>query len=172
MKKTTTSTGTSEVHVNDVGNPYLHRRHELGITKFEDGNVGRAVVFDQHIIDMLYKHDFLDDQQHAACDRYLGTVIKGLHMTNPPFGERLSTGKYYIAPAPRCLILIKVQRHLRINCGIDEENRFWVLMTNAPRKINEKDVRIIRDCAEALLKYYSFSEDSPTSQFRQALTDQ
>ena len=164
-----TSIGTSDIHVNDVGNPYLHSKHKVGIAKFEKGNMGRAIVFDQHLIDILYTENHLDERQHNVCNKYLGMIIKGTHLSNPSFGERISTGKYYIAPLPRSCILIKVQRHLRKTCGSKAEGRFWVLMSNSPRKVGDQDVKLMQVCAESLLGFYYISQESPVSLFQQAL---
>ena len=168
-KSKTTSIGSSKIHVNDVGNPYLHSKHSVGIAKYEKSNVGRAIVFDQHLIDVLYTEDYLDDRHHNVCDRYLSMVVKGLHISNPSFGERVSTGKYYLAPIPKSCILIKVQRHIREDCGGEIESRFWVLMSDSPKSISEVDVKIVQRCAESLLGYYYVSQDSPASLFQQAL---
>jgi len=168
-KLKTTSIGTSNVHVNDVGNPYLHSQHKIGIAKFDKGNMGRAIVFDQHLIDVLYKDGYLDEREHSVCDKYLGVIVKGMHMSRPQMDERLSTGKYHVASVPRCCILIKVQRHLREYCGRKAESRFWILMSDSPKKVGEKDIALVQVCAEALLNYYYVNEDSPVSLFQQAL---
>ena len=165
-----TSGITDEMHINEVGNSYLHKRHQVGISKFDKTSIGRAIVFDQHLIDILFQEKKLDERQHKVCDQYLGMISKGMHMSSPPFGERLSTGKYYLAPVPRSCILIKVQRHLKKKCGADSENRFWFLMTSNPRSLNAKDFGVVRDCADALLIYYAISESSPVVQFSQALS--
>jgi hypothetical protein len=164
-----TSTGRSKVHVNDLGGSRLKNHHGIGIAKFEKGNAGRAVVYDQHLIDILYKNKDFDEKQHRVCNVYLGVIAKSLQMTSPPFGERLSTGKYYIAPVPRSCILIKVQRYIRKNCGSEVENRFWILMIYSPRQPKKIDIRLMRQCANALLGFYYVSDDSPVSLFRQAL---
>jgi len=169
-KSRTTSTGRYNVHVNDLGSPRLKNHHAIGIAKFDKGNSGRAVVFDQHLIDILYKNKDFDERQHRVCNVYLGVIARSLHMTAPPFGERLSTGKYYLAPVPRCCILIKVQRYIRRNCGGEAENRFWSLMIYSPRQPRKTDIQIMKKCANALLGFYCVSEeDSPVSLFRQAL---
>jgi len=166
-----TSTGRSKVHVNDLGGSRLKNHHGIGIAKFEKGNAGRAVVYDQHLIDILYKNKDFDEKQHRVCNKYLGVIAKSLQMTSPPFGERLSTGKYYIAPVPRSCILIKVQRHIRKNCGPEAENRFWILMAYSPRQPHEKDIVLMKQCADTLLGFYYVSEDSPVLLFRQALSN-
>lgn len=167
----TISTGTSDIHVNDVGNPRLHAKHKVGIVRFDKGNNGRAIVFDQHLIDALYLRKDLNSEQHNVCNKYLSMLMKGMHLSKPSYEERSSTGKYYIAPLPRCCILLKVQRHIRKFCGRKTENRFWILMSNSPKKIKSIDVKLMQECAEALLFFYYVSEDSPVSLFQRALAN-
>lgn len=169
LKSRTTSTGSSEIHVNDVGNPSLHAKHKVGIVKFDKGNNGRAVVFDQHLIDALYLRHDLNAEQHNVCNKYLSMLMKGMHLSAPSYEERSSTGKYYMAPLPRCCVLLKVQRHIRKLCGRKSESRFWILMSNSPKKIRLDDVKLVQDCAEALLFFYYVTEDSPVALFQQAL---
>ena len=164
-----TSIGHSEVHVNDVGNPYLHSKHQVGIEKFDKSNVGRAIVFDQHLIDVLYISNHFNEQQHSVCNKYLSMVVKGMHLSNPSFGsEKISTGKYYLSPLPRSCILIKVQRHIRKTCGRKTESRFWILMAKSPKRIREDDIGLMQECAESLLWFYDIS-DSPALLFERAL---
>ena len=168
-KLRTISIGTSDVHVNDVGTPYLHKRHKVGIAKFEKGRAGRAVVFDQHLIDVLYTEKHLTEQQHNACDKYLGVLSKGMHMTNPSFGDRITTGRYYLAPVPKSCILIKVQRHIRQSCGRKIENRFWVLMSGDKKEASNLEIKLIQTCADSVLSFYYISLENPASLFQQAL---
>ena len=160
---------SEEVHVNDVGNPYLHSRHQVGISKFDKGKSGRAIVYDQHIIDTLFKNNLLTPKQHQVCDKYLSVIVQSIHMSNPQMAERISTGKYYISATPRSGLLIKVQRHLKKAVGQKNESRFWVLMCDSPKSISEKDVTIIQVCADALRNFYYVSDDHPVSSFQQAL---
>ena len=62
-KLKTTLIGSSKVHVNDIGTPNLHANHLVGIVKFENTNIGRAVVYDQHLIDVLYLENYLDERE-------------------------------------------------------------------------------------------------------------
>lgn len=167
-----TSIGTSEVHVNDVGNPYLHSRHHVGISKFDKGKSGRAIIYDQHLIDSLFRKKMLTAKQHRVCDKYLGVIVSSMHMSSPQMSERISTGKHYIPTTPRSGILIKVQRHLKKSVGEDGEGRFWVLMCDSPKKISDVDAVLIQDCANSLTTFYYVSDDSPVSSFQQALQDQ
>jgi hypothetical protein len=165
------SIGNSDIYINDVGNPYLHSRHQVGISKFSSGNIGRAIVLDQHLIDILYSENHLNEKQHSVCNKYLSMVVKSMHLSSPPFGgEKISTGKYYLSPLPRSCILIKVQRHIKETCGRKTESRFWSLMVNSPKKITEEDIILMQECAESLLFFYYISDsDSPVSLFQQAL---
>tara|TARA_R110001599_G_scaffold343099_1_gene565430 strand:+ start:724 stop:1233 length:510 start_codon:yes stop_codon:yes gene_type:complete len=164
-----TSIGTSNIHVNDVGNPYLHSKHRVGIVKFKNGNIGRAIVFDQHLIDILYNEKHLNERQHNVCNKYLSVIMKGMHLSSPSLEERISTGKYNITPIPRSCILIKVQRHLKETCGREVESRFWVLMSGSARKIEDQDVQLMKVCAESLLGFYCISQESPVALFQRAL---
>jgi len=165
-----TSIGKSNVHVNDVGNPYLHARHKIGIAKFDKSNIGRAIVFDQHLIDVLYKDKHLDAKEHSVCDKYLGMIAKSMHMSHPQMDERLS-GKSNVTSVPRSCILLNVQRHLRNRCGREAENRFWKIMAISPKKIKKYDIELVKVCADALLDYYYVTEDSPVALFEQALSN-
>jgi hypothetical protein len=164
-----TSIGTSNIHVNDVGNPYLHSKRRVGIVKFKKGNIGRAIVFDQHLIDILYNEKHLNERQHNVCNKYLSVIMKGMHLSSPSLEERISTSNYYISSLPKSCILIKVQRHLKETCGRKVESRFWTLMSSSLRKIENQDVKLIKVCAESLLGFYSVSQESPVALFQRAL---
>ena len=165
------SIGNSDIQINDVGNPNLHKKRSVGIVKFDSTNVGRAIVFDQHLIDILYKDKSFDERQHSACNKYLSVIARGLHLSNPPFGERVS-GNQHSSPVSKACILIKVQRHLKKSCGREIESRFWFLMTNSPRKIQNLDIQLMIKCADSLLNFYFIGSDSPVSLFRKALANQ
>ena len=72
------SIGNSDIQINDVGNPNLHKKRSVGIVRFDSTNVGRAIVFDQHLIDILYKDKSFDERQHSACNKYLSVIARGL----------------------------------------------------------------------------------------------
>ena len=59
------SIGNSDIQINDVGNPNLHKKRSVGIVKFDSTKLGRAIVFDQHLIDILYKDKSFDERQHS-----------------------------------------------------------------------------------------------------------
>jgi hypothetical protein len=168
---TTISTGKSKAIVNDLGSEYLRDRHQVGIVRFEKSNIGRAVVVDQHLIDRLHSDNFIDDNEHNVCDKYLEVTAKGMHLSSPGFAEKKSTGKYYSAPVPKSCILIRVQRHLIEFCGRQAEKRFWRLMVRSPKSVNELDVEIVKSCAGALTDFYPLTADSPLEIFQRALSN-
>ena len=173
LKITTTGHSNEEVHVNDVGSPYLHKHHKVAIKVFNKSNVGRAIVLDQHLIDVLFLDDLIDARQHSVCNKYLGMISKsGCHVSPPDLRQILSTSKYYLAPLPRSCILIGVQRTITDICGGTKEKMFWKLMTGNPKKITKLDVKIVQECSEALLNYWYVSQESPVSLFQQALISQ
>tara|TARA_R100001377_G_scaffold84998_2_gene69906 strand:+ start:1772 stop:2290 length:519 start_codon:yes stop_codon:yes gene_type:complete len=170
-----TTTGHSEekVHVNDIGSPYLHKHHKVAIKVFTKSNVGRAIVLDQHIIDVLFLEDSIDARQHNVCNKYLGMISKsGCHVSPPDLTQILSTSKYYLAPLPRSCILIGVQRTITNIVGGQKEKVFWRLMTTNPKKIGESDINVVKECSDALLNYWYISQESPASLFQQALINQ
>jgi hypothetical protein len=158
-----------DIHINDVGTSFLHKKHMVGIVSHKSGGTGNAIVFDQHLIDILFIDKQLNEIQHNVCNKYLHTVSKAMHLSSGSMEERFSTGKYYVAPFPRSCILIKVDRFLRRECGRRIENRFWRLMTGSPNRIKRRDVWVVRNCADALLGFYGISDSSPVLSFQQAL---
>ena len=172
-KMTTIGHSKEEVHVNDVGSPYLHKQHKVAIKVFTKSNVGRAIVLDQHLIDVLLLEDYIDARQHSVCNKYLGMISKsGCHVSPPDLRQILSTSKYHLAPLPRSCILIGVQKTITEICGRNKEQIFWKLMTNNPKKIRESDIEVVQECSEALLNYWYVSQESPVSLFQQALISQ
>ena len=172
-KMTTIGHSKEEVHVNDVGSPYLHKHHKVAIKVFTKSNVGRAIVLDQHIIDVLFLEDEIDARQHSVCNKYLGMISKsGCHVSPPDLRQILSTSKYHLAPLPRSCILIGVQKTITGICGREKEKVFWKLMTNNPKRISQLDVKVVQECSEALLNYWYVSQESPVSLFQQALINQ
>ena len=102
-KTTTIGNSSTPIHVNDVGSPHLHKHHEVVIRVFNNTKVGRAIVLDQHLIDVLFNEDQLDSRQHSVCDKYLGMISKS--GTFPPpsqFSERIFTGNriHSLFPSP------------------------------------------------------------------------
>tara|TARA_R110000764_G_C10943210_1_gene376326 strand:- start:419 stop:961 length:543 start_codon:yes stop_codon:yes gene_type:complete len=171
-KSRTISIGSCKTYVNDIGNKQLHDRHKVGIVKYQNSNIGRAIVYDQHLIDILFLEKHLDERQHSVCDKYLGLISKGMHLNSNSFDERSSTGKYYLSPIPRSCVLIGVQRHLKQSCGKKLESHFWKLMVQSPTKLKSVEIKVMKKCAEALTSYYYVSYDSPVSLFEEALLNQ
>ncbi len=43
----TTTTGISNLQLNEIGNAYLHKRNKVGIVPIKKSRQGRAIVYDQ-----------------------------------------------------------------------------------------------------------------------------
>ena len=171
-KTVTIGSSSTPIHVNDVGSPYLHKHHEVVIRVFNNTKIGRAIVLDQHLIDVLFHQDQLDARQHNVCDKYLGIISKsGCFVSSQAAGERIFTtsSRNNNQPLPKSCILLGVQRNIIDICGNDKERVFWRLMVDNPNKISILDLEIVRECAEALLNYWYVSSESPVSLFQQAL---
>ncbi len=169
-KTTTIGVSKEEIHVNDVGSPYLHKHHEVVVRVFNNTKVGRAIVLDQHLIDVLFNEEQLDSRQHNVCDKYLGMISKsGTFPAAPHLSERIFTGNKNSQPLPKSCILIGVQRNIKEICGSAKERIFWKLMVDNPNKISVLEVEVIRECANALLGYWYVSQENPVSLFQQAL---
>lgn len=171
----TIMTGSSEeeIHVNDIGSPYLHKRHKVQVKQFAKAKVGRAIVLDQHFIDTLFLNDDLDVQQHNVCDKYLGLLSKsGCFVQTPALDKILFTGSGNSGNQTKSCILIGVQRKIAEEVSIKKEQVFWKLMVNNPRKLNALNIEIVQQCADAMLNYWYVSQQNPVSLFRQSLTNQ
>lgn len=169
----TTGALNEEVHVNDIGSPYLHQRHQVEIKEFTKLKIGRAIVLDQHIIDVLFLNKHFDTQQHNVCDKYLGLISKsGCFVQTPALDKILFTGKNGLTSEHRSCILIKVQRTIKQGVGIQKEKAFWKLMVNNPKKINALDISVMKECADALKNYWYISQKNPVSLFQQSLVNQ
>ena len=170
---TTIGSSEEEIHVNDIGSPYLHKRHQVTIKQLSKTKVGRAIVLDQHLIDVLFLNDDLDTQQHNVCDKYLGLLSKsGCFVQTPAMDKILFTGHQNSASESRSVILIKVQRKITEEVGRKKEQLFWKLMVNNPNKINALEVMVIQECADALQNYWYVSQQNPVSLFQQSLVNQ
>jgi len=171
----TIMTGNSkeDIHVNDIGSAYLHKRHKVQVKQFAKSKVGRAIVLDQHLIDVLFLNNDLDTQQHNVCDKYLGLLSKsGCFVQTPALDKILFTGHQNSASESRSVILIKVQRKITEEVGRKKEQLFWGLMVNNPKKINALEVMVIQECADALQNYWYVSQQNPVSLFQQSLVNQ
>jgi len=169
-KTITIGSSDTPIHVNDVGSPHLHKHHEVVVRVFNNTKVGRAIVLDQHLIDVLFNEEQLDSRQHNVCDKYLGMISKsGTFPAAPQLSERIFTGNKNSQPLPKSCILIGVQRNIKEICGSAKERIFWKLMVDNPNKISILEVEVIRECANALLGYWYVSQENPVSLFQQAL---
>ena len=172
-KMTTIGSSEEEIHVNDIGSPYLHKRHQVTIKEFSKTKVGRAIVLDQHLIDVLFLNDDIDTQQHHVCDKYLGLISKsGCFVSSPALDKILFTGHQNSASESRSVILIKVQRKITEEVGRKKEQLFWKLMVNNPNKVNALEIMVIQECADALQNYWYVSQQNPVSLFQQSLVNQ
>lgn len=161
-----------EIHVNDIGSPYLHKRHKVTIAQFEKTKIGRAVVLDQHMIDTLFLENQLDAQQHNVCDKYLGLISKsGCFVSSPALDKIYLTSQGNYGHEPRGVILIGVQRTIKEEVGTKKEQMFWKLMVNNPKEVNALEIMVVQECANALLNYWYVSQQSPVSLFQQALSN-
>ncbi len=171
-KKLTTTIGISreEVYVNDVGNPYLHKRHKVQVQKIDNSRIGQAIVFDQHIIDKLYIQDYLNERQHMVCDKYYILLSKsGCFASAPSSMEKIFTSNYFLQRAmPRSIVLSPPVKQLQELCGNEKEKVFYRIMTGNPKRITESEYNVIVDCAEALLQLWYVNETSPVSLFQRA----
>ena len=172
-KTTTIGSSKEEIHVNDVGSPYLHKHHEVVIRVFNNTKVGRAIVLDQHLIDVLFHKDLLDTRQHNVCDKYLGIISKSgcFAQSSSAVSEKIfTTGSRKTGTIPQACILLGVQRSIKNICGNKKEGIFWKLMTENPNRINHLELSVIKECADALQTYWYVSQESPVSLFQQALS--
>lgn len=170
--KTTTIGSSTKLKVNELGSPYLHKRKKVGITRIDSSKLGRAIVYDQHIIDQLYLQELINEEQHNACDKYLGMIHASGTFATSFMGnlDKIFTGQYSSA-SPRSVILIKVQRMLRKECGMEVEKQFWHIMVTSPNKLSKADKKLVKDCSNALLNYWFVNLNSPVTLFQQALSN-
>ena len=172
QKKKMTSIGSFDgvTFVNDIGNPYLHKRQDVHIRNVDNSKVGRAIVFDQHIIDKLYTREKLDEKQHNVCDKYLSVIARsGAFAKAPSSMEKIFTSNYFLQRAmPRSIVLSPPVKQLQELCGNEKEKVFYRIMTGNPKRITESEYNVIVDCAEALLQLWYVNETSPVSLFQRA----
>ena len=171
----TIMTGNSEeeIYVNDIGSPYLHKRHKVQVKQFAKAKVGRAIVLDQHLIDVLFLNNDLDTQQHNVCDKYLGLISKsGSFVQSPALDKIYLTSQGNYGHEPRGVILIGVQRTIKEEVGTKKEQMFWKLMVNNPKKVNALEIMVVQECANALQNYWYISQQNPVSLFQQSLVNQ
>jgi len=175
-KYKTTSIGHSNdsMHINDIGNPHLHKQKKICIRPIEDTKLGRAIVLDQHIIDVMYTDDYLNAKQHNVCNKYLGIISKsGAWIKTPSYERTIFTSNNSLSqPLPKSCILITTQRLIIDKCGNQKEKVFWKIMSGNPVKVNETEIEIAKECANALLEYWYVNQESPVSLFQQALISQ
>ena len=112
MTKKMTTIGLSNLHVNDVGNPQLHQRNKVKITRIGTSSVGRAVVIDQHIIDVLLFDKKISPESHQVLEKYLEMIAVATGSSSIDLAKA-NIDQSYKAVIPKSVILIKVQKRLR-----------------------------------------------------------
>ena len=169
-----TLTGSSEtLQVNDIGSPYLHFRNQVAITRIGKSKVGRAIVFDQHIIDKSFLEEKLTAQQHNVCNKYLEIISKsGALGQGGVIGKEIFTSQGFNQAPPRAVMLSNVQKRIVSECGRNKENVFWKIMVENPKKISKQKELVMQECSDALLTYWYINQKNPVSLFQQSLANQ
>ena len=169
-----TLTGSSEtLQVNDIGSPYLHFRNQVAITKIGKSKVGRAIVFDQHIIDKSFLQQKITAEQHNVCNKYLELIAKsGALGKSFGLGKEIFTSNSFNQAPPRAVMLSKVQKKIVRDCGHVREKEFWRIMVDNPKEISERKELVMRECSNALLTFWYINQRNPVSLFQQSLVNQ
>ncbi len=173
-KSMTTLIGSSNtLQINDIGSPYLHLRNSVAITKIGKSKVGRAIVFDQHIIDKSFINKKINAQQHNVCNKYLELISKsGALGKSFGLGKEIFTSNSFNQAPPRAVMLSKVQKKIVRDCGHVREKEFWRIMVDNPKEISERKELVMRECSNALLTFWYISQKNPVSLFQQSLVNQ
>jgi hypothetical protein len=157
----------SDLHVNDVGNPYLHKRHKVGFTQIDDSKISRAVVYDQHIIDRLFTTGQIDSQQHNSLNTYLEMISKsGALGTAVSLDQKTFAQNIFLLP--RATLLLAVQKFLYEVTSRDHEKILWRIMVKNPNKIKRIELSVVQETSDALQNFWGSSQESPVSLFQQA----
>ena len=156
--------------LNDIGSKGLHDKHAVKITEVK--GIGRAIVTDQHIIDIMLSNKQLSPRQHLACNKYLSIISKsGAFVSSPDLQKILFTSKFH-NHQDKSIVLLEPQRIIIKICGSEHERIFWNIMTNNPKIVEKKERKIMSDCANALLTHFYVSQMTPVFFFEQALSSQ
>jgi len=114
--------------VNDVGNPYLHKRQDVHVGNVDGTKVGRAIVFDQHIIDILYTQEKINEKQHNVCDKYLFIISQsGAFATAPSSMERILTSHSFLQTELKPVSCLKHKELLLKNVVMKQRKFFGKL---------------------------------------------
>ena len=169
-----TLTGSSEtLQVNDIGSPYLHFRNQVAITRIGKSKVGRAIVFDQHIIDKSFLEQKITAEQHNVCNKYLELIAKsGALGKSFGLGKEIFTSHSFNQAPPRAVMLSRIQKKLVNDCGHNKEKVFWKIMIDNPKEICETKELVMQECSNALLTFWYISQKNPVSLFQQSLVSQ
>jgi|TARA_R100000479_G_C6375048_1_gene198663 hypothetical protein len=171
MTKKTTTIGLSNLHVNDVGNPQLHQRNKVKITRIGTSSVGRAVVIDQHIIDVLLFDKKISPESHQVLEKYLEMIAVATGSSSIDLAKA-NIDQSYKAVIPKSVILIKVQKRLRKDLGFNGEKEFWNIMVDHPQKISEYKIDLVLKASESLSSYWYSYTKNPVSSLQSAILDQ
>jgi len=167
----TTTTGISNLQLNEIGNAYLHKHNKVGIVPIEKSRQGRAIVYDQHIIDRLYIDSHINEEQHNILNKYLSVISRsGCFPSCFPDANKIFTGQYLNSP-PKAIILVGVQKHLRKDLGVKNESRLWKIFVDNPKKLSKRDIKLVNALAESLMTYWFIGHQNPVSLFQQALSN-
>ena len=163
--------GKSNLYLNDIGNPHLHERNNVEIKRVGTSRLGRAIVTDQHIIDVLLKRKEIEPQHHLVLEKYLemisvATTLGGLNMEQANISSAPNK-----SVTPKSVILIGVQKRLRKDLGIKKEKVFWSIMINNPTYSKEIS-ECVFDGSESLVKYWFHKLTSPVSDLQEAILNQ
>ena len=70
----TTTTGISNLQLNEIGNAYLHKRNKVGIVPIKKSRKGRAIVYNQQNIDRQYIDSHINEQQHNILNQNMSVI--------------------------------------------------------------------------------------------------
>jgi hypothetical protein len=167
----TTTTGISNLQLNEIGNAYLHKQSKVGIVPIEKSRQGRAIVYDQHIIDRLYIDSHINEQQHNILNKYLSVISRsGCFPSCFPDANKIFTGQYSNSP-PKAVVLVKVQKYLRKELGYRNESKLWKIFIENPKILGQKDIKLMVASGDCLMSYWFIGHQSPVSLFQQALSN-
>ena len=171
MTKKTTTIGHSNLHVNDVGTSQLHQRNKVKITRIGTSSYGRAIVIDQHIIDVLLYEKKIPPECHLVLDKYLEMIAIATGSSSIDL-TKANIDQSYKTVVPKSVILIKVQKKLRKDLGLMGEKEFWKIMVAKPQTIDEYKVDLVLKASESLASYWYSYTTSPVSSLQSAILDQ
>lgn len=149
QKTQMSGTLTSEpVLLNEIANESLRNQHKLTLEMGEDSPFHHFKVKDQTVIDRLYLHRSISEEQHWSGIRYSEIVYKSGAFSNSQSFEYRERLNKVPSPPLRCMVLSKIDGYLREK----DPNRGVILWRSvayeiAPTKKNElKKLGLSLDC--------------------------